>query len=131
MTIEDIELELSIKLSDFLQEKTGKNSMLDSNWLDIENFIRDVITPAYMRGVENPKVEELESTIEDIELEKDELAVSISELSEGVFSSLDCTADFLEKEILPKQTSEEDAENVKNKIKELRRDANNFRNWTC
>lgn len=51
-------------------------------------------------------------TIEDIELE----------LSKKL-------AEFLEKEILPK-TSEEDAKNVKDKIRELRIDADDFHTWS-
>lgn len=128
MTIEDIELELSKKLAEFLEEKTGKNPMLDYNWIDIENFVQNIITPSY-QNIENQETKELEEVIEELEDKKDELSESISELSEKAFASAYSAAEFLEKEILPK-TSEEDAKNVKDKIRELRIDADDFHTWS-
>ncbi len=127
MTIEDIELELSKKLAEFLEEKTGKNPMLDYNWIDIKNFVEDIITPSY-QNIENSETKELEEVTEELEDEKDELSESLADLSEKAFASSYSAADFLEKEVLPK-TSEEDAKNVKNKIRELRIDADDFHTW--
>lgn len=50
-------------------------------------------------------------------------------MSEKAFASAYSAAEFLEKEILPK-TSEEDAKNVKDKIRELRIDADDFHTWS-
>ena len=127
MTIDDIELELSKKLAEFLEEKTGKNPMLDYNWIDIKNFVEDIITPSY-QNIENSETKELEEVIEELEDKKDELTESLSDLSEKAFVSAYSAADFLEKEILPK-TSEEDTKNVKDKIRELRIDADDFHTW--
>ncbi len=128
MTIEDIELELSKKLAEFLEEKTGKNPMTDYNWIDIKNFVENIITPSYQNS-ENSETKELEEVIEELEDKKDELSESIVDLSEKAFASAYSAADFLEKEILPK-TSEEDAKNVKDKIRELRIDADDFKTWS-
>lgn len=128
MTIEDIELELSKKLTGFLEEKTGKNPMFDSNWIDVKNFVEDVITPSY-QSIENPETKELEEVIEELEDKKAELSESISDLSEKAFASAWSAAEFLEREILPK-TLEEDAKNVKDKIRELRIDADDFHTWS-
>ena len=128
MTIEDIELELSKKLAEFLKEKTGKNPMLDNNWIDIKNFVENVITPSYS-SIENSETKELEEVIEELEDKKGELSESLADLSEKAFASSYSAAVFLEREILPK-TSEEDAKNVKNKIRELRIDADDFHTWS-
>ena len=127
MTIEDIELELSKKLAEFLKEKTGKNPMLDYNWIDVKNFVEDIITPSYS-SIENSETKELEEVIEELEDKKAELSESLADLSEKAFASSWSAADFLEREVLPK-TSEEDAKNVKNKIRELRIDADDFHTW--
>ena len=127
MTIEDIELELSKKLAEFLKEKTGKNPMLDYNWIDVKNFVEDIITPFYS-NIENSETKELEEVIEELEDKKDELSESLADLSEKAFASAYSAAEFLEREILPK-TSEEDAKNVKDKIRELRIDADDFHTW--
>lgn len=128
MTIEDIELELSKKLAEFLKEKTGKNPILDYNWIDVKNFVEDVITPSY-QSIENSETKELEEVIEELEDKKDELSESIADLSEKAFASSWGAAEFLEREILPK-TSEEDSKNVKDKIRELRIDADDFHTWS-
>lgn len=128
MTIEDIELELSKKLAEFLEEKTGKNPMLEGNWIDVKNFVEDVITPSY-QSIENSETKELEEVIEELEDKKDELSESIADLSEKAFASSWGAAEFLEREILPK-TSEEDSKNVKDKIRELRIDADDFHTWS-
>ena len=128
MTIEDIELELSKKLAEFLEEKTGKNPMLDHNWIDVKNFVEDVITPSY-QSIENSETKELEEVIEELEDKKDELSESIADLSEKAFASAWGAAEFLEREILPK-TLEEAAKNVKDKIRELRIDADDFKTWS-
>ena len=127
MTIEDIELELSKKLAEFLKEKTGKNPMLDYNWIDVKNFVEDTITPFYS-NIENSETKELEEVIEELEDKKDELSESLADLSEKAFASAYSAAEFLEREILPK-TSEEDVKNVKDKIRELRIDADDFHTW--
>ena len=127
MTIEDIELELSKKLAEFLKEKTGKNPMLDYNWIDVKNFVEDIITPFYS-NIENSETKELEEVIEELEDKKDELSESLADLSEKAFASAYSAAEFLEREILPK-TSEEDVKNVKDKIRELRIDADDFHTW--
>ena len=128
MTIEDIELELSKKLAEFLKEKTGKNPMLDFNWIDVKNFVENIITPSY-QSIENQETKELEEVIEELEDKKDELSESISDLSEKAFASTWSAAEFLEREILPK-TLEEAAKNVKDKIRELRIDADDFHTWS-
>jgi hypothetical protein len=128
MTIEDIELELSKKLAEFLEEKTGKNPMFDSNWIDVKNFVENIITPSY-QSIENSETKELEEVIEKLEDKKDELSESLADLSEKAFASSWGAAEFLEKEILPK-TSEEDSKNVKDKIRELRIDADDFHTWS-
>lgn len=128
MTIEDIELELSKKLAEFLEEKTGKNPMFDSNWIDVKNFVENIITPSY-QSIENSETKELEEVIEKLEDKKDELSESFADLSEKAFASAWGAAEFLEKEILPK-TSEEDSKNVKDKIRELRIDADDFHTWS-
>jgi len=128
MTIEDIELELSKKLAEFLEEKTGKNPMFDSNWIDVKNFVENIITPSY-QSIENSETKELEEVIEKLEDKKDELSESLVDLSEKAFASSWGAAEFLEKEILPK-TSEEDSKNVKDKIRELRIDADDFHTWS-
>jgi hypothetical protein len=102
--------------------------MLDSNWIDVKNFVEDVITPSY-QSIENSETKELEEVIEELEDKKDELSESIVDLSEKAFASAWSTAEFLEREILPK-TSEEDAKNVKDKIRELRIDADDFHTWS-
>ena len=78
--------------------------------------------------IENSETKELEEVIEELEDKKDELTESLSDLSEKAFVSAYSAADFLEKEILPK-TSEEDTKNVKDKIRELRIDADDFHTW--
>lgn len=128
MTIEDIELELSKKLAEFLKEKTGKNPMFDSNWIDVKNFVEDVITPSY-QNIENSETKELEEVIEELEDKKAELSESLADLSEKAFASSWGAAEFLEREILPK-TSEEDSKNIKDKIRELRIDADDFHTWS-
>ena len=128
MTIEDIELELSKKLAEFLKEKTGKNPMLDFNWIDVKNFVENIITPFY-QSIENQETKELEEVIEELEDKKCELSESISDLSEKAFASTWSAAEFLEREILPK-TLEEAAKNVKDKIRELRIDADDFHTWS-
>jgi hypothetical protein len=128
MTIEDIELELSKKLAEFLEEKTGKNPMTDYNWIDVKNFVEDVITPSY-QNIENQETKELEEVIEELEDKKAELSESIVDLSEKAFASAWGAAEFLEREILPK-TLEEAAKDVKDKIRELRIDADDFKTWS-
>ena len=128
MTIEDIELELSKKLADFLEEKTGKNPMTDYNWIDVKNFVENIITPSY-QSIENQETKELEEVIEELEDKKDELSESLVDLSEKAFASSWSAAEFLEREILPK-TLEEAAKNVKDKIRELRIDADDFKTWS-
>lgn len=128
MTIEDIELELSKKLAEFLKEKTGKNPMLDFNWIDVKNFVEDIITPSY-QSIEKSETKELEEVIEELEDKKDELSESLADLSEKAFASAWSAAEFLEREILPKFL-EEDAKNVKDKIRELRIDADDFHTWS-
>lgn len=135
MTIEDIELELSKKLAKFLEEKTGKNPMLDYNWIDIKNFVEDIITPSYS-NIENSETKELEEVIEELEDKKDELSESLADLSEKAFASAYSAADFLEKEILPRIEGKwedytgDDVKALKDKIRELRIDADDFKTWS-
>lgn len=135
MKIEDIELELSKKLAEFLEEKTGKNPMLEGNWIDVKNFVEDVITPSY-QSIENSETKELEEVIEKLEDKKAELSESISDLSEKVFASSWGAAEFLEKEILPRIEGKwedytgDDVKALKDKIRELRIDADDFHTWS-
>jgi ABC-type Zn uptake system ZnuABC Zn-binding protein ZnuA len=135
MTIEDIELELSKKLVEFLEEKTGKNPILEGNWIDVKNFVEDVITPSY-QSIENSETKELEEVIEELEDKKDELSESIADLSEKAFASTWGAAEFLEKEILPRIEGKwedytgDDVKALKNKIRELRIDADDFHTWS-
>lgn len=101
--------------------------MLDYNWIDVKNFVSNIITPSYS-SIENSETKELEEVIEELEDKKDELSESLADLSENAFASAWGAADFLEREVLPK-TSEEDAKNVKNKIRELRINADDFHTW--
>lgn len=135
MKIEDIELELSKKLAEFLEEKTGKNPMLEGNWIDVKNFVEDVITPSY-QSIENSETKELEEVIEKLEDKKAELSESISDLSEKAFASSWGAAEFLEKEILPRIEGKwedytgDDVKALKDKIRELRIDADDFHTWS-
>ena len=137
MLLEDVELNVSKKIASFIEEKFGgKNPMLSDLWIDIENFVEEKISPEYEAEIENPEIEGLESTIEELESEKDDLSESISELSEAASANADSTADYLEKEILPRIEGKwqdytgDDAKALKEKIAELRGEADNFRNWS-
>ena len=46
--------------------------MTDYNWIDVKNFVENIITPSY-QSIENQETKELEEVIEELEDKKDEL----------------------------------------------------------
>lgn len=136
MKIEDIELNVSKEIASFMEEKTGKNPMLSDLWIDIEKFVEEKISPEYEAEIESPEIDGLEATIEELEDKKDELSESIADLSEKAFASAWSTAEFLEREILPRIEGKwedytgDDVKALKDKIRELRIDADDFHTWS-
>lgn len=137
MLLEDIELNVSKKIANFIEEKLGsKNPMLSDLWIDIEKFVEEKISPEYEAEIESPETDGLEATIEELEDKKDELSESLVDLSEKAFASAWGAAEFLEREILPRIEGKwedytgDDAKALKDKIRELRIDADDFKTWS-